>query len=185
MAALLSSPTAAWGHDDKGEFTVEEAAPVEPMTIRFVVRLVFSQDREGAVGATVTATPITPQGEARTPVVLDAIDQEGRYGGLVTFDGPGAWTVRFSSVTPLATVEQPAVIAAPPTTSAPATTSTTGSVGSVTPTGSSATAKDSKNETARYLAIGAGILGTLALTVGVMAAARARRSSGTERAKAD
>ena len=127
-----ASPAAA--HGGEGQFTVEAREP-QASGVRYVVRLVWTDDGHAALDATVTATAIDAAGTPQTPVTLNPLDQDGRYAALVPSPSGGAYTVRFTAVTPEATTEvtqqppTPTTTAttepAPTTTDTPAATSTT------------------------------------------------------------
>lgn len=118
---LAASPVQA--HEGEGVLSVESAT-VEDQTARYVVRLIWKNDRHPAVDATLTATTVAPDGTAGTPVTLEPVDRAGRYEGTVSFTTGGTWTVRFTSVTPAATIEREEVIRATATTSSTLTITT-------------------------------------------------------------
>jgi len=101
---LLVAPATA--HDGEGVITVEKAETASANQMRFTVRLTWQDDGHAALGATLTATPLRSTNVAQTPVVLDPIDQDGRYSAVVGFTGAEPWTVRFTAISPSATVEQ-------------------------------------------------------------------------------
>lgn len=115
VAAAVLQPGAAAAHEGQGQFAVETTEP-EPDGARYVVRLTWVGDSHPAIDATVTATPIDPAGAAGTPVAFTAVDQDGRYQGVVPLPTPGVWTVRFTAVTPPATFEATREVIAPATT---------------------------------------------------------------------
>jgi hypothetical protein len=115
----------AGAHEGAGQLTVEQAQPGAERQIRYVVRLTWLNDGHAGLDATVTATVLAPDGTPQTPAALQPADQDGRYETTVTFPNPGAWTVRFTSVSPRATLQQPAVIEPPTTTTTAATTTST------------------------------------------------------------
>lgn len=104
VATGVLQPGAAAAHEGQGQFAVETAEP-EADGVRYVVRLTWVGDNHPAIDATVTATPINPAGTVGTPVAFSAVDQDGRYQGVVPLATPGTWTVRFTAVTPPATFE--------------------------------------------------------------------------------
>lgn len=132
-ALLLIAGTSgpATGHEGEGALEVLAAEPSGPLEVDYRVRLTYVADGHGAPDATVTAAPQGPAGAAAPPPTpLAATDEEGVYAATVRFPSPGAWTVRFTAVTPPATVERAETVAPPPTTTtttttAPSTTSTT------------------------------------------------------------
>lgn len=115
---------AALAHEGAGTLAVEQAEAVAVGQIRYLVRLTWNNDGHVVLDATINATLIGADGTPQTPVPLPAADQDGRYAATVTFPAPGAWTVRFTAVRPVATLEQAATIEAPATTTtlAPSTT---------------------------------------------------------------
>lgn len=115
VAAAVLQPGAAAAHEGQGQLTVETTEP-EADGVRYVVRLTWVGDNHPAVDATVTATPMDPTGAAGTPVAFTAVDQDGRYQGVVPLPTPGVWTVRFTAVTPPATFEATREVIAPATT---------------------------------------------------------------------
>lgn len=123
---VLAGGSVAAAHEGDGRLEVLRATPGY-MAVDYQVRLTYVADGHGAPDATVTAVAEQPGAAAATPVQLSAGAEEGLYAGTVTFPGPGDWTVRFTSVTPAATLEQPQAVTAPgPTvTRPPPTTSTT------------------------------------------------------------
>ena len=121
--SLLGAASAA-AHEGEGVLTVEVQEPI-PSGARLVVGLVWANDGHPAVDATVTATPVAPDGAPGTPVVLTEVDGgAGRYQGEVPLPAPGTWTVRVTAVSPAATVELSQVVAAPSGTE-PSTTAST------------------------------------------------------------
>jgi hypothetical protein len=134
LAATASAALTAGGgvpsataHEGEGIITVE-STDVAGTEATFRVRLTWQNDGHAALDATITATPLR-EGAAQTPVPMEAIDADGRYGATLTLE-PGAWTVRFTSVTPQGTLEVPLEIAQPTTTAAPSTTSSPSTTGS-------------------------------------------------------
>ena len=117
----LGATTPAAAHEGTGTIDVVGADAGE-QTVTYRVRVTFVADGHGAPDATVTATPIL-DGTPQTPVPLQATGEAGIYAGTVSFPQAGAWTVRFTSIRPNATIERPETIAASATTT-PATTTT-------------------------------------------------------------
>jgi hypothetical protein len=120
LAVGLADPAAA--HEGAGVLVVETREAV-PNGFRYVVRLTWTNDGHPAADATMTATPLAPDGTPGTPVPLTAVDGDGRYQASVALPGAGRWTVRFTAVTPTATVEVPEEVVV--TTTSTSTTSTT------------------------------------------------------------
>lgn len=131
VSFLLALPAGA--HDGAGTISVESSVPTDNAA-EIVVRLVWNNDGHPAADATITAVPVGVDGA--TPVLMEPVDSDGRYRANVSLPGPGEWTIRFTSVTPVATLDQPQNIAAETTTTtAPEAASTTeGSTTDDTPT---------------------------------------------------
>lgn len=124
-AVVAGGTGVATAHEGEGILTIESQEVSPEGAASYQVRLTWENDGHAAIDSTVTATPISPDGTQGTPVVLQPVDQDGRYAGSLTFADSGAWTVRLTSVTPAATaevVEEVAIVA--PTTVADPTTST-------------------------------------------------------------
>lgn len=119
--ATLAAPAA--GHEGEGRIEVVSAEPAGDLAIRFRVRSVYVADGHGAPEATVTTTVVDPN-NPRTPVALTKTVEAGVYEGTVTFPAGGDWTVRFSSLRPVATLEIAQTVAAPVTTTVRSTRST-------------------------------------------------------------
>ena len=62
------------------------------------------------------AHAIGTDGTPHTPVVMDPIDDDGRYAATIAYDSGGSWTVRFTAVTPTATIEGVKDVAEPTAT---------------------------------------------------------------------
>jgi hypothetical protein len=118
---LGAAPPAA-AHEGEAVIAVEAVEPTD-LSVRYVVRVTWSNDGHPATDAVVTATAVAPDGTQTTPVTMTPIDADGRYEGVVEHPAPGAWTVRFTVVEPPGTLDHPVELAAPaPATTAPATT---------------------------------------------------------------
>lgn len=131
LVAGAAGTRSASAHEGEGVLTLESQQVASDGTAAYQVRVTWENDGHAAIDSTVTATPIASDDSQGVPVVLQAVDQDGRYAGSLTFDDRGTWTVRFTSVTPAATaevVEEVAIV--PGTTTVPpedtSTTSTTG-----------------------------------------------------------
>ena len=177
VGVALGAPPAA-AHEGKGVLTVEEAT-VSPSGVRYVVRLIWENDGDAAIDSTITATPIDPAGSPQTPVALTPIDADGRYGASVELPSPGDWTVRFTAVTPTATIERVETVAQPETTtttSAPSTTTTdaASTATSTTVAGDDQGDGDDDGSAAPVLVIGAIVL---AAAVGGFVFMRRRRGN--------
>lgn len=115
-AALLSvlggaAPVSA--HEGRAVVTLEENAPVTDTSVRYQVRAVWDNDGHPAADATVTAVAEGPDGERVGPIPMDPVDDDGRYATTVQFPGPGAWTVRFTVVTPPGSLERSETVPVP------------------------------------------------------------------------
>lgn len=111
----LALPGAS-AHEGEGILEVESRSADGGSRVPYVVRLTWTNDGHPAVDATVTATPIDPSGAPQTPVPMEFQGAGGRYAGTIEFPSDGTWTVRFTSVTPAATLEIVEEVVAPPTT---------------------------------------------------------------------
>ena len=89
-----ASPAGA--HSGGGTLTVEQAHPVDPLAVHYIVLLTWDNDGHPAEDATVTATPVAADGTAQTPYTLAPSGAgDGRYSGAVEFPDAGEWTVRY------------------------------------------------------------------------------------------
>lgn len=142
---LLAPVSSVAAHEGGGTISVESADPASDASVRYVVRLIWDNDGHPAAAAdtTMTAVAVGDDGSTQTPVALEPVDDDGRFAATVEFPDPGRWTVRFTAVSPEATLEVPQQIDPPPTTStaAPSTTS------EVTPAATIAPAADSGDGT--------------------------------------
>lgn len=128
IASMAFLPAIADAHEGKAIINVESSEETGELERTYRVRIVWDNDLHAAKDATVAATGVSPDGSTTTPVVLSAVDADGRYEGTLTYPSPGAGrTVRFTVVTPPGTLEQPEMLtttttsAPPPTTTAPST----------------------------------------------------------------
>ena len=171
--AMLVAPI-AYAHEGEGTLVVEAQGDTGELTMSYVVGLTWANDGHPAADATVTATIIDPSGAPQTPVPMQSQGDDGRYSGTVTFPTEGTWTVRFTAVTPAATLEIVEEVTAPSTSDT--TTTTQASNGSATsetePASPAETEDDDDGGVAGLLAAA-----FLALIVGggVVGAIRARR----------
>ena len=123
LGLLGTGPASA--HDGEGVLIVESKGPPRDLAIPLVVRLTWKGDGHAAVDATITATALGADGTTTTPVAMEPVDQDGRYEATVEVPRPGPWTVRFTSVTPAATLEIEQTVDPAATTSTIAQTTTT------------------------------------------------------------
>lgn len=114
----------AGAQGEEAVITVDQAHPASGATHYYVT--VIAAGGEPVEGASVTATPIAPDGTQGEAVTFDS-DGGGVYQGLVPMPSPGSWTIRFTSTNPSATIDHTEVVegeaptpTAPPTTSPPA-----------------------------------------------------------------
>lgn len=120
-AVILPAAGTASAHDDKGTIEVISAEP-QGLSIRYEVSITYDNDGHGAADATATVVA-EADGLTVGPDLLEATAIEGVYAATVTFPKSGSWTVRFSSLTPTATLELDETIdIAPTTTVVPSTT---------------------------------------------------------------
>lgn len=114
VASLATSgPLAA--HEGPGVLALVAAEPAGPLAVTYRVRLTYRDDGHPATDATVTAVAEGPAG-ATVPQPMAGEGNDGIYVATVRFPGPGLWTVRFTAVSPPATLERTEQVAAPPTT---------------------------------------------------------------------
>lgn len=125
-ALVLVAPAGRAGaHEGDGTIEVLAADPAGPLQVSYRVRLTFQADGHPAVDATVTVVAEGPDGTTTTPQPMAPAGEDGVYAATVLFPAPGAWTVRFTAVTPAATAERAETVAPPPTTTSTSTTTTT------------------------------------------------------------
>ena len=119
LGTFLSSPASAHGGDPV--ITVDQVHPAQGST-HYFVRMTW-EDGDPITDGSLTATPIAPDGTEGDLVVLES-SGDGIYQGAVAMDGPGTWTVRFTTVDPPGSMETTQVVEGPTTTAAPTTTTT-------------------------------------------------------------
>lgn len=123
-AAGLGIGTAS-AHDGEGILVIEAQGPAAGLSVPYVIRLTWANDGHPAIDSTVTATVLEPDGTPRTPVVMEPIDEDGRYAATIALGSGGSWTVRFTAVTPTATIEVVEEVAEPTTTTTAVESTTT------------------------------------------------------------
>lgn len=112
-AGLLPGAAPAGAHEGAGTLTVEQVHPAG-LSVHYIVLLTWENDGHPADDATVTATPVGPDGAALTPVTLAPSGAgDGRYSGAVEFPSAGSWTVRFTSIDPTGSAERPEQVTEP------------------------------------------------------------------------
>ena len=172
--AMLVAPT-AYAHEGEGTLVVEAQGDTGSFTMSYVVRLTWANDGHSAADATITATVIDPSGAPQTPSPMQSQGYDGRYSGTVTFPTEGTWTVRFTAVTPAATLEIVEEVTAPPTSDTTTTTQVSNDIATseTEPASPAETPDDDDGGVAGLLAAT-----FLALVVGggVVGAVRARRA---------
>jgi hypothetical protein len=117
LGTFLSSPASAHGGDPV--ITVDQVHPGQGST-HYFVKMTWD-DGDPIADGSLTATPIAPDGTEGELVVLETTG-DGIFQGAVPMDGPGTWTVRFTTVEPPGSLETTQVVEGPATTEAPATT---------------------------------------------------------------
>lgn len=101
--SFLLSPNGALAQEGDAAIVVEQAHPANNSVHYFVKLAADGGDGAPIDGATVTATPTSPDGAAGQPVELQA-DGDGIYQGSVQLSENGDWTVTFASTDPQATL---------------------------------------------------------------------------------
>lgn len=124
VAAIgLCAHAPAAAHEGQGTIEVLAADTSSPDAISYRVRVVFVADGHPAPEATVTATIVNQSGAV--PVTFVKTADDGTYEGTVRFPGSGNWTVRLTSLRPIASVERTETITAAPNPTSSAPTSST------------------------------------------------------------
>lgn len=121
LLALAAFAGEASAHEGAGAIALASEATIEPDLVRYDVLVTFVADGHPASGATVTAVLVRPDSPAATPVPLQPLDQEGHYGVDIRFPSPGPWLVRFTSVSPVASLEHSLLVQPGPTSTEPTT----------------------------------------------------------------
>lgn len=185
--AVLGPASPAAAHEGGGTLTVESAEPTDTGSVRYVVRLIWNNDGHPAAAAdtTMTVVPVGADGTAQTPVTLEPVDDDGRFAATVEFSSPGAWTVRFTAITPEATLEVAQQIDPPPTTTSTAAPSTTSSEAGVPTTATDAPEDEDEDEDGEASKAGTIVFVAVMLVLAAGAIAlgrrqRQRRQAGTE-----
>lgn len=122
VVLMAGAITPVVAHEGAGTLTLESADPANALAVRYRVRLVYTADGHPVPDATVTAVAVGPTSATPVPFTEAA---DGVYEGTVTFPAPGDWSVRFTSVTPAATLEHAQTIVASTSTSSTTATTTT------------------------------------------------------------
>ncbi len=133
MATTVASPAA--GHSDDGTITAAGGDRVTGPSVRVEAAITFNSDGHAAPSA--TATVVAERSGAATvgPVPLKRDAATGAYTTTIELPQPGTWTLRYTSLSPIAVLERVITVdeAAVPTTAPPLTSST---VTTVPPTSS-------------------------------------------------
>src|SRR5690606_15228637 len=190
LAALgLGAAPPAAAHEGEAVIAVETVEPTD-LSVRYVVRVTWSNDGHPATDAVVTATAVAPDGTQTTPVTMTPIDADGRYEGTVEHPAPGAWTVRFTVVEPPGRLAHPVELAAPaptttaaPTTEAPTTEAPAGDAGAggaeePAAAADEAAAEDADDDGGSGMAVGLIAAAAVVAVVGAVAAVRLARRRG-------
>lgn len=112
-------------------------------------------DDPGIQGTYTVSWRVLPEGSphldgtAATPVTLEPVDDDGRFRATVEFPSAGTWTVRFTAITPEATVEVPQQVDPPATTTTTVARSTTTSEGESTSTSEAPADEDEDGEASK------------------------------------
>jgi hypothetical protein len=118
-AVLGLGPVAGPAGAHEGDAVLAVEVHPAGQSIHYIVRVTWANDGHAAVGATVTATALAPDGTQLTPVALAPADDDGRYAGVLEYPAPGMWTLRITSIEPDGTLEQPQEVTATAPTQAP------------------------------------------------------------------
>jgi hypothetical protein len=100
---LVLSPQGALAQEGDPALVVQQAHPSSTSVHYYVKLAADGGDGAPIDGATVTATPTSPDGTAGQPIELEG-DGEGIYQGAVGLSESGDWTVTFASTDPAATL---------------------------------------------------------------------------------
>ena len=137
LAGVIGAPAVAGAHGGEGEMTVIIAEQSGDRQVTLEVGLLYENDDDLAIDATVTVTGTGPEGAtlAATPLPLEA--EGAKYKAAIDLPVDGAWAFTITSTDPVAAADAtvtvaaltsttPAVPTTAETTAAPATTTTTG-----------------------------------------------------------
>ena len=118
LALAVMSISPALGHEGEGSLEVLVADRARPLEVDYRVRVTFRADGHPVGDATVTAVAERDGAPPVAPVRLEEVDEEGVYAGTVRFPTAGTWTLRFTAVTPAATLERSETVEGPVGTTA-------------------------------------------------------------------
>lgn len=112
VVLAFGGPAEAGGGGPK--IAVEQTHPAGS-GVHYILELTDADD-QGVGGATVTATPSSPDGTEGAPVTMVAADDQGHYEGAVELPEDGTWTISFTSTNPDASLDYSQDIPAEPLT---------------------------------------------------------------------
>lgn len=178
MLALVAAPSLAGAHGDDGEMSITTLEQVGADVVRIEAGIVYANDEDLAVDATVTATLTGTDGRVVGPITLEReAGESALYVGEATVPSPGTWEVAVSSTSPSAsatgTIDVTATTPttnATSTTAAPAPSTTVESPGTTAAPGDDTAADDDESSGVPVLAV---VLGAL-IVLGLVAAAALR-----------
>lgn len=161
--------------------TIITAEPASATEITLEVGITYSNDRDLAEDATVTAMLTGPDGAVAGP--FDLPRRSGAvYATTVPVPSPGSWTVEVTSTTPTAaasTVVDLSDVAPsttpPPTHAQTTTTTTTTTTTAPASTESRGTTSESRSATTQWLILGSGAL-VFGVAVGIAYWVRAKKA---------
>lgn len=182
LAAVVFCPPAG-AHEGGGTITVETTEPAPDGSVRYVARLIWNNDNHPAAAAdtTLTATLVNADDLALTPVTLTPVDDDGRFETTVEFPDPGVWTVRFTAISPEATLEIEQDIAAPPTTTTTTEAAeTTTTIDTAATTAPEADDQDEGGTSAGVVVFGVALLVILGAAIYIGTRARRHRQTSDD-----
>jgi len=101
------SPGIALGQGTDGVVIAVDQVHPAGSSVHYYVRITSEANGEPINGATVSATPTSPDGVPGATVELTPADDDGRYQGPVSMPDEGAWTVTFASNNPDGSLRYP------------------------------------------------------------------------------
>lgn len=171
LTAFLAVSGVATAHGDEGKMQLEATASG---SLQAFVRatVIFENDSEVALGATVTVEASGPDGQTvpATPLVEAG---DGRYEATLTFPVAGAWTLRATATDPAATGE---VAFTATETAAPVTTTTVPEVDVAEPRRATAPADDDEGSSLVVPIVVVVVIG-LGAAIGAWVLQRRRRAT--------
>ncbi|MFO7591031.1 MAG: hypothetical protein R6X23_09040, partial [Acidimicrobiia bacterium] len=103
VLAIVAPAGVATAHGDEGKMQLEATAS-GPLQAFVRATVIYENDSEVALGATVTVEASGPDGQSLPPTPLVEAG-DGRYEATLTFPVAGAWTLRATAADPAATGE--------------------------------------------------------------------------------